>query len=147
MLISEEKGPLVITVYWQLGVCNSSLLKWPITSDLKCAKRNRPGNTVPPVTLPTAFCSRTGGLQRERERERERGRLWERKWVFLAGKGSNFLQLITFCYSNFFFSFPLHLVFRSIKICMFGDVHWRRYCTLEGPLLSAARMFIHATVV
>lgn len=67
MLISEEKGPLVITVYWQLGVCNSSLLKCPITSDLKCVQSNRPSDTVPPLMIPTAFCSRTGELQRERK--------------------------------------------------------------------------------
>lgn len=72
MVIFEEKGPLVITVYWQLGVWNSSLLKCPITSDLKCVQSNRPSNTVPPLTIPIAFCSWTGGQQKEKEADHER---------------------------------------------------------------------------
>lgn len=42
-------------------------------SDLKCVQSNRPSNTVPPLTIPIAFCSRTGGQQKEK------GRSWERK--------------------------------------------------------------------
>lgn len=70
MVIFEEKRPLVITVYWQLGVWNSSLLKCPITSDLTCVPSNRPSNTVSPLTIPAAFCSRRGDLQRGSERKR-----------------------------------------------------------------------------
>lgn len=124
----------MITVYWQLGVCNSSLLKCPITSDLKCVKSNRPGNTVPPLTIVVAFCSRTGGLQRERKKQ-----IMEKKMILIHKnriKCSTTNNILAF--NPFFFFFYLHLVF---KINMFRDVHWTRY----AEKLSA--LFIHATLV
>lgn len=123
----KRGGPLVITVYWQLGVCNSSLLKCSITSNFKCVHSSRPGNTVPPLTIPVAFCSRTGELQR-----RGRDKLRQRKWILFNGTESIFLTLITFQDSSFFFfNLNVGVGLGFIKIYVSWDMHWNAFFTLN----------------